>query len=88
MLYNVVLAPTVQQSESVICIYVCVHTHIYIIYISSFSDFLPIKVTTEQPVEFRVLYSRFSLIIYFICSITSVYIYIDFYFVIPCWGLF
>ena len=30
-------------------------------------------VTTEQGVEFRVLCSRFSLVIYLVCSISSVY---------------
>ena len=36
--------------------------------IPSFLDFLPILVTTEHWVEFPVLYSRFSLVIYFIHS--------------------
>ena len=35
-------------------------------YIPSFSDFLPIWVTTDSRVEFPVLYSIFSLIMYFI----------------------
>ena len=38
----------------------------------SFLDFLPIQGTTEHQVEFSVLYSRFSLIIYFTHSISSV----------------
>ena len=43
-------------------------------YISSFLDFLPIWVTTEHGVELPVLYSRFSLVIYFIHSMNiSVY---------------
>ena len=48
--------------------YMCTYT-----YIPSFLDFLPIWVTTEHWVEFPVLYSRFSLVIYFIHSINSVY---------------
>ena len=40
-------------------------------YIHSFLDFLPIQVTTEHWVEFPVLYSRFSLVIYFIYSSVS-----------------
>ena len=52
------------RAASAICIY---------IYIPSFLDFLPIEVTTEHGVEFSVLYSRFSLDIYFIQSISSVY---------------
>ena len=43
-------------------------------YIPSFLNFLPIYVTTEQWVEFPELYNRFSLVIYFIHSINSVYI--------------
>ena len=35
-------------------------------YIPSFLDFLPIQVTIERRVEFPVLYTRFSLLIYFI----------------------
>ena len=42
-------------------------------YIPSFLEFLLIEVTTEHWVEFLVLYSRFSLVIYFIHSINSVY---------------
>ena len=38
-------------------------------YIPSFLHFLPIYVTTDHLVEFPVLYSRFSLVIYFIHSI-------------------
>ena len=38
-----------------------------------FLDFLPIQVTTEHWVEFSELHSRFSLVIYFIQSINSVY---------------
>ena len=38
--------------------------------ISSFLDFLPFQVTTDYWVEFPVLYSRFSLVIYFMhCSV-------------------
>ena len=40
-------------------------------YIPSFMDSLPIWVTTEQWVEFPVLYSRFSLAIYFIHGINN-----------------
>ena len=39
----------------------------------SFLDFLPIEVTTEHGIEFPVPCSRFSLVIYFIHSISSVY---------------
>ena len=42
----------------------CKHT-----YIPSFLDFLPIEVTTEHRVESPMLYSRFSLVIYFIHGI-------------------
>ena len=42
-------------------------------YIPSFVDFLLIWVTAEHWVEFPVLYSRFSLVIYFIHSINSVH---------------
>ena len=59
LLYNVVLFAAVPQSESTICIY---------IYIPSSLDFLPIQVTKEHWVEFPVLYSRFSFVIYFIHS--------------------
>ena len=55
LLYNVVLVSAVQRSESAICIH-----------ISPLLDFLPIQVTTEHWVEFPMLYSRFSLVIYFI----------------------
>ena len=47
------------------------HTYTYM---PSLLDFLPIQVTTEHWVEFPVLYSRFSLVIYFIHSINSVYV--------------
>ena len=36
-------------------------------------DFLPMQVTTTHQVEFPVLYSMFSLVTYFMCSINSVY---------------
>ena len=42
-------------------------------YIPSFLDFLPIQVTTEHWVEYPELYSRFSLVMYFIHSINSVH---------------
>ena len=42
-------------------------------YIPSFWDFLPIYVTTEHWVEFPELYSRFSLVTYFMHSINSIY---------------
>ena len=61
MLYNVVLVSAVQQSESAVCIYV-----------SPLLDFLPIR-TPQSTVP--VPYSRFSLVIYFIHSIYSLYIY-------------
>ena len=41
-------------------------------YIPSFLDFLPILVTTEHWVEFPVLHSRFSLVVYFIYQFSSV----------------
>ena len=63
MLYNVILVSAVQQSESAIRIYI----------IPLFLDFLPIWVTTEHCVEFPELHSRFSLVIYFIHGIDSVY---------------
>ena len=63
LLYNVVLVSTVQQSESAIRIHIS----------PLFSDFLPIQVTTEHSVEFPELYSRFSLVTYFIHSINNVY---------------
>ena len=46
-------------------------SHMYT-HIPSIFDFPPIQVTTEHRVEFPVLYSRFSLVIYFIH--TRVYI--------------
>ena len=45
------------------------HTYTYI---PLFLDLLPIYVTIDHWVEFPVLYSRFSLVIWFICSINSV----------------
>ena len=60
--YNVVLVSPVHQSGSVICIHD-----------SSFLDFLPIHITTENWAEFPVLYNRFPLVIYFMHSINSVY---------------
>ena len=57
-----VLVSPVHQSESVICIHD-----------SSFLDFLPIHITTENWAEFPVLYNRFPLVIYFMHSINSVY---------------
>ena len=47
-------------------------SHMYA-YIPSVLDFLPIWVTTEHWGEFPLLYSRFSLVIYFIYSINRVY---------------
>ena len=41
-------------------------------YAPYFLDFLPILLTTDHWVEFSVLYSRFSLAIYFVHSINSV----------------
>ena len=64
-LYRSVFA--VQCCVSFLCIFKVNHLHVYI-YIPSFMDFLPIQVTTENWVEFSVLYSRFSLVIYFIHS--------------------
>ena len=66
LLHNVVSISYVQQTESVICMHIS----------TLFLDFLPIQVTTEHCVEFPVLDSWFSLVIYFICSINSVYILI------------
>ena len=70
-----------QQSEPALCsVYMCVCVYIYIererrfyIYNLYFLDFLPIQVTTEHWVEFPVLYSRLSLVVYFIHRISSVY---------------
>jgi len=61
------------------CIQCCVRfcgtakgiSHTYT-YIPLFLDLLPIYVTTDHWVEFPVLYSRFSLVIWFTCSINSV----------------
>ena len=64
LLNNVVLVSAVQQSEPVTCIFI----------FTPFLDFLPIQVTTEHCVEFPVLDSWFSLVIYFICSINNVYV--------------
>ena len=63
LIYNVVLVPNVQNSESVI------HIHISILF--SFLDSIPMEVITEYQAEFPVLYSRSLLVIYFIYS--SVY---------------
>ena len=68
LLYNVVLVPTVEQSESALCI------HISLFF---FFNFLPILVTTEHWVEFPKLYSRFSLVVYFIHNIHRVYMSIS-----------
>ena len=60
--------PLVQQSESSIRIPLyCIH-----IYIER-ENFLPILITTDHWIEFHELSSRFSLVIYFIHSISSVY---------------
>ena len=59
------LVSAAQQSESAVCIH-----------ISPLLDFLPIKVTTEHRGELSVLYTRFSLVTYFIPSS----VYIDFTF--------
>ena len=55
MLYSVVLVSAVQQMNQ-LCVSIC----------PTVLDFLPINVTTENWVEFSVLYSGFSLVIYFI----------------------
>ena len=54
LIYNAVLVSGIQQSHSVI--------HIYL---HSFSDSFPIQVIIEYRVEFSMLYSRSLLIIYF-----------------------
>ena len=59
------LVSAVQQSESVLYINTHTHTHTHT-HTPSFLDFLSISVITEHWVEFPVLYSRFSLVIYFI----------------------
>ena len=64
---HVVLVSTGQQSESAI------HIHIF----PSFLDFLPVSVTTEHQEEFPMLCSRFSLVIYFKHTFSSVYISIS-----------
>ena len=47
------------------------HTYTYTL---SFLDFLPIWVATEYWIEFPELYNKFSLVIYFIHGINSIYI--------------
>ena len=56
-------------------IYCKMYSHFGLMYthIPSVLDFLPIQVTTEDKVEFPVLYSRFLLVLYFIHSIHSAY---------------
>ena len=69
-------------SWSIVALYCCFSfcytanwiSHMYT-YISSFLDILPIYVSAEHKVESSVLYSRFSLVIYFIYS--SVYMTIS-----------
>ena len=61
LLYNVVLVSDVQQRELAILF----------TYSPPVLDFLPIQVIAEHWVEFPVLHSRFSLVIYFIPSINS-----------------
>ena len=63
LLYNVMLISTVQQSESAMCI------HISPLFRISFPFRSP-----QSIVVFRVLYSRFSLVTYFIHRIDSVYV--------------
>ena len=58
---SLLLAP---PGKPYLCVCVCV---------PSFLDFLPIYVTTERWVEFLEVYSRLSLVIYFIHSINNVY---------------
>ena len=73
------LVSTVQQNESAICVCIyicicmCVCIYIYM-YIPSFFNFLSIQITTDHWVQFPVLHSRFSLVIYFIHSVNTVYI--------------
>ena len=43
-------------------------------YIPSFLDFLSIQVTKVQKIEFPVLQGMFSLVIYFVHSINSIYV--------------
>ena len=60
------LVSGVQQSESVIYLSIYLYIYIYIyIYLHSFSNCFPILVIREHWVEFRVLYSRSLLVIYF-----------------------
>ena len=61
LLYNVVLVSAVHQSESAICL------HIFPLFL----NFLPIQATTEQWVEFPVLFSMFSSVICFKHSINQ-----------------
>ena len=42
-------------------------------YITSVSEFWPVYITAEHWGEFPELYSRFSLVTYFICSVDSLY---------------
>ena len=51
--------------------------------ILSLLDFLPIHVTIEHWVEFPKLHSRFSLVIYFILSINSVYVSVPISLLLP-----
>ena len=68
MFYNVVLVSTTQQYESAIHMYVCtcIHTYIYLL-LFGFPSHL------GHCGAFPVLYSRISLVIYFIHSVNSVY---------------
>ena len=55
-------------------IYMCVCIYISLLpFFFFFLVFLPIEVTTEHWVEYPLLYSRFSLVIYFMHTINSVY---------------
>ena len=63
LFYNVSLISTEQQSE------LATHTRIF-----HPLDFLPIQATTVYWVQSPELYSRFSLIVYFIHRISSVYV--------------
>ena len=60
MLYNVMLVSAIQQSESII------HKHVSPLFLISF------QFRSPQSIEFPVVYSRFSLVVYFIHERESV----------------
>ena len=85
LLYNVVLVPTVQQSESVTHIYVCVCIHILYIYILFFR--FPSHLGHHRAASGIPCATRQVLISYLFYMQYQQCLYIDFYIVIPFWGL-